>query len=67
MCIRDRVKGTGQVLGWWVDRPMYAGISGMGHIFLTVALAMVMVALRRALVTTPVAVDSPAAPAVARA
>ena len=61
------VKGTGQVLGWWVDRPMYAGISGMGHILLTVALAMVMVALRRALMTTPVAVDSPAAPAVARA
>ena len=55
------------MLGWWVDRPMYAGISGMGHILLTVALAMVMVALRRALVTTPVAVDSPAAPAVARA
>ena len=49
------VKGTGEVLGWWVDRPMFAGISGMGHILLTVAFAMVMVALRRALVATPTA------------
>ncbi len=41
------VKGTFEVLGSWTDRPMYAGIAGLGHILLTVALAVILVALRR--------------------
>ena len=47
------VKGTGEVLGWWVDRPMWAGISGTGHILLTVAFALAMIALGRGLKATP--------------
>lgn len=42
------VKGTFEVLGSWTDRPMYAGIAGLGHILLTVALTVVLVALGRA-------------------
>ncbi|HMT90780.1 MAG TPA: DUF2871 family protein, partial [Dermatophilaceae bacterium] len=51
------VKGTGEVLGWWVDRPMWAGISGTGHILLTVAFALVMISLGRALRSTPAQLD----------
>ena len=36
------VKGTFEVLGSWTDRPMYAGIAGLGHILLTVALAVIL-------------------------
>ncbi len=50
-------KGTGEVLGWWVDRPMWAGISGTGHILLTVAFALVMISLGRALRSTPAQLD----------
>ncbi len=47
------IKGTGEVLGWWVDRPMCAGISGTGHILLTVAFTLAMIALGRGLKATP--------------
>ena len=46
-------KGTGEVLGWWVDRPMWAGISGTGHILLTVAFALAMISLGRGLKASP--------------
>ena len=41
-------EGTFEVLGSWTDRPMFNGISGTGHILLTVALTLVMLALRAA-------------------
>lgn len=41
------VKGTFEVLGSWTDRSMYTGIAGLGHILLTVALSLILVALRR--------------------
>jgi len=46
------VKGTFEVLGSWTDRPMFNGISGTGHILLTVALTLVMLALRAAVRAT---------------
>lgn len=44
------VKGFGQVIGAdWATSPAIAGVSGLGHITLTVALVLLFVAIRAAL------------------
>lgn len=55
------LKGALTVLGTWTDRPMWAGIAGLGHVLLTVGLALFMLALRRSLAgRAPAAATSPA-------